>query len=124
MSSTNRRDRGGEGRDYFPTPAWCVHRLLEACPLSGGDWLEPAAGDGAIIRAVNEKRSNVRWWANEPHQKPVGIQARITSLDFRAIDPAAEAAVDVIITNPPFGLAFKDDHRCPRCGYDPDKPLP
>lgn len=28
--------------DYYPTPAWCVHRLLEACELPDGD--------GAILR--------------------------------------------------------------------------
>jgi len=106
MSSTN---RGGKraNNDFYPTPAWCVHRLLEACPLPGGTWLEPAAGDGAIILAVNKVR-RVKWWANEPDRsrpRPLGVrQCNITHEDFLRI-PTANINADVIITNPPFALA-------------------
>lgn len=55
--------------DFYPTPAWCVHRILERLDLPGGDWLEPGAGDGAIIRAVAQstfsRRGEVRWTAVE-----------------------------------------------------------
>jgi hypothetical protein len=64
MSSTNRGGQRSEA-DNYPTPAWLVDRLLEACPLPGGRWLEPSAGDGAIIRAVNARRQDVRWTAVE-----------------------------------------------------------
>ena len=30
------------GCDYYPTPAWCVRRLLEAVDLPGGRWLGAA----------------------------------------------------------------------------------
>ena len=43
-------------RDYYPTPSWCVRALLETVDLPTGTWLEPTAGDGAIIRAVDEYR--------------------------------------------------------------------
>lgn len=65
MSATGRGERGGEGADFFPTPAWCVDWLLRAVDLPGGNWLEPSAGDGAIIRAVNARRDDVRWSAVE-----------------------------------------------------------
>lgn len=51
------RNRGTEsdllGR--YDTPAWAVHRLLDRVEFPGGDssWLEPCAGDGAIIRAID-----------------------------------------------------------------------
>lgn len=105
MSSTN---RGGAriDHDFYATPAWCVHRLLEVCPLPGGHWLEPAAGEGAIVEAINEVRHDVKWWANEPHQALV-LKGRdcatVTDLDFRAITLAH--TWDVIATNPPFALA-------------------
>jgi hypothetical protein len=56
MSATKPTTRGGEGRDFFPTPWWCTHRLLDALatklPIrSGALWLEPCAGDGAIVDA-------------------------------------------------------------------------
>ena len=63
MSATN---RGGQRReaDYYPTPVWCVHRLLEAAPLPGGVWAEPCVGDGAILRAIASSpvRPCIRWW--------------------------------------------------------------
>lgn len=65
MSATGRGERGGGGHDYFATPAYCVDWLLRAVDLPGGNWLEPSAGDGAIIRAVNARRTDVRWSAVE-----------------------------------------------------------
>lgn len=37
--------------DYYPTPAWALERFLEAHPI-GGQWLEPSAGDGALLRVL------------------------------------------------------------------------
>lgn len=108
MSSTN---RGGQriANDYYATPAWCVHRLLEACPLPGGRWLEPAAGEGAIVEAVNEVRGDVKWWANEPHQPFVRESHdcyRVTARDFLGMpSDLCDIKRDVIITNPPYALA-------------------
>jgi len=61
MSSTK---RGAERSrdDWYPTPHWCVHRLLETLPLNvrfgtSTHWLEPCAGDGDIIAAERSFRS-------------------------------------------------------------------
>ncbi len=51
--------------DAYTTPPWPVHRLLEAVKLPGGLWVESCAGDGSIIRAVNQVRSDVEWMAIE-----------------------------------------------------------
>jgi hypothetical protein len=39
--------------DYYRTPEWCVWRLLEEIgeELPSGVWLDPCAGDGAIVKA-------------------------------------------------------------------------
>lgn len=108
MSSTNRGGKRSPA-DYYPTPAWCVHRLLdERLFLPGKHWHEPCAGDGAIIRAVNERRE-VEWSATELREEcradlepltPRGL----TIGDFtQAAYPPAK--YDVIITNPPFSIA-------------------
>ena len=63
MSATG---RGAERRasDYYPTPAWCIWRLLDALSLPCRcTWLEPAAGDGAIVRAVNAVVPDLDWVA-------------------------------------------------------------
>lgn len=40
----------------WETPIWAVRRLLEATDLPPGYWLEPGAGNGRIIRAMEEDR--------------------------------------------------------------------
>ena len=115
MSATG---RGSERRaaDYYPTPSWCVRRLLEACPLPGGRWIEPGAGTGSIIRAVNEFRRDVTWTAielrTECERHLVDAMGglcflggdRIVVADFLTIDLDATTH-KVALGNPPFSLA-------------------
>jgi hypothetical protein len=98
MSSTNRGGKRIEN-DVYSTPAWCVHRLLEACILPGGRWLEPAAGDDAIVRAVNAFRGDVRWDCLDV-RPGLGCECD----DFLKWD-ALRGTWDVAITNPPYALA-------------------
>ena len=117
MSATN---RGGkrEAVDNYPTPAWCTRRLLEAAALQYGNaWplmrygatvLEPAVGDGAIVRAVHEKNATAQWLVNDvrgglPGIKGPQIVAR-TSTDFTQWE-AGVIGAQLAITNPPFSLA-------------------
>jgi hypothetical protein len=110
MSSTARaEDR--QALDDYPTPRWCVHRLLERYPLPAGLWLEPCAGSGSIIRAVSEVRSDVRWHANELNAAYATALCSFDSvhtashLDARQVTPSAP--IFVIITNPPFSCALE-----------------
>jgi len=61
VSSTNRGNGKRSATDFYPTPPWCVHRLLDRLALPGGRWFEPRAGQGAIISAVNGARTDVTW---------------------------------------------------------------
>jgi len=92
--------------DFYPTPAWCVRRLLEAVDLPGGRWLEPAVGDGAIVRAVDELRDDVHWTTVDVRDE---VEADF-HYDFVAPlfqGPVAVHAYDVCITNPPFSQALE-----------------
>ncbi len=115
MSATNRGERGGGDLDYFPTPAKAVRSFLDACPLRGGRWLEPGAGDGAIIRAVDDWRSDhgqtqVNWRAVEvnPARRPELERSifrgagQVLIEDFFGVAPDR---FDVVIANPPFSLS-------------------
>ncbi|HEY3500710.1 MAG TPA: hypothetical protein VGK73_38725 [Polyangiaceae bacterium] len=115
MSATNRGAERVEDDDY-PTPAWCTHRLLEALnplPIGLKRWHEVTAGDGAIIRAVQDFGFRPSEWAAtdiRPHR------AALNDLSPDIIPPALLRAgtdyltappldADFIITNPPFSIA-------------------
>lgn len=110
MSATNRgRERIKD--DAYLTPSWSVHRLLEKITLPAGRWLEPCAGEGAIIRAVNEKRKDVVWGAAEvrpeclPALKKLGFD-KGSLVDFLRLDPnELVGKFEVVFTNPPYSLA-------------------
>lgn len=124
MSSTNR----GEGStELWETPYWCVRRLLEEVWLPSGEWLEPMAGNGRIIRAVQEDRGgDVRFTACElrtecaPWLKQLGPATLRCPQDFildfspdkdrgrrpTDVDPLI-SMFDVGIANPAFSLALE-----------------
>jgi hypothetical protein len=100
--------------DAYPTPPWAVHRLLEACPLPGGRWIEPAAGDGAIIRAVRWHRRDILWDAldireacRERLHNLVGHDRVIGDFIGYPFFVDGSSKYDVLITNPPFSLAME-----------------
>lgn len=111
MSSTARGGKRSPA-DFYATPSWPVHRLLEALPLPAGLWLEPAAGEGAIIKAVNEVRSDVEWAAIElrPECKKI-LQPLVKVLTIgdtlQLIRPVYAARTQVSISNYPFSLAMQ-----------------
>jgi hypothetical protein len=103
MSATGRSDVR-VARDFYPTPEWAVTRFLGEVQLPGGRWLEPAVGDGAIIRAVNAYRGDVRWTTCDirPECK-ADVTADYVALGCPDLDWRGGA---VAMTNPPFGLAM------------------
>jgi len=115
MSATNRGERGGGARDFFPTPSWCVHRYLDdvAELLPGGHWLEPAVGGSAIVQAVNG------WKSSHGKRAPKWVTVDIAEgtgadlvADFTAFDCpelcviAPPKRFTVAITNPPYNVAM------------------
>lgn len=121
MSSTDRGNQRSPA-DFYATPAWCVQRLLEVAQLPGGLWLEPAAGDGAIVRAVT--RRDVSWHLRElreeerPALERSAPGAKVFIGDFlEAVESGALAGqrYSVAITNPPFRLAQEFVDACLTC---------
>ena len=116
MSATS---RGAERReaDAYYTPGWCVERLLEACVLPGGRWLEPAVGGGDIVRAVDAWRSAQE--ADAVDWTTVDIRPEVSPslvADFGWWDcpwlsrVAMPGGFNVCLTNPPYSLAMEYMH--------------
>lgn len=99
--------------DYYPTPNWCVQRFLEkaAHRLPVGDWIEPAAGDGAIIRSVNQFGNGlekVRWTAidvQEKFEEPLQVLTNAVWVGNYTKYTHPQPRAKVCITNPPYKLA-------------------
>lgn len=132
MSTRLRKEKrlGGEFEDY-PTPAWCVDRLLDDVYLPSGRWLEPCAGDGAIIKAVNARIPDVMWTAVDIRPPEVSTLERTIRIEALGhFEPGREGRTyvgcdffdvadslrtldgrrwpfDVVFTNPPYTLASK-----------------
>ena len=115
MSSTSRGGKRNES-DYYPTPAWCVDRILERIELPGGEWLEPCAEHGDIIAAANgfgydpgPHWAPLRWTANElrtdTRDKLREYASEVHIGDFLAWEPPRR--YNVSASNPPFSLAME-----------------
>ena len=115
MSATN---RGAERQkdDFYATPSWCVRALLRTVDLPGGAWFEPAVGDGAIVRAVNEFRRDVKWAIADiadrlpnPENVPFGYEPGfcIFGSPYTADGFGWDHSEDVVITNPPYSQALE-----------------
>jgi hypothetical protein len=130
MSATG---RGAQrvANDFYPTPAWALRRLLDThvfdFPDALGEWLEPCAGNGALIQATEEHFNTVQhtapgyphWTANElrpeahPYLQQTLAVARSYIGDFRACPPPVTCdhpqygPYQVILTNPSFALTME-----------------
>ena len=125
MSAAGRNLPENERRadDFYATPPWCVESLLVGCPLPGGRWLEPTAGDGAIVGEVLRHRSDVEWHLVESRTEELhcggGLLSRmlrddfpiehVASLEIRDFltTPPPTQPYDVALGNPPFSLALE-----------------
>jgi hypothetical protein len=83
-----------DGPDYFPTPAWATHALIDNEKFSGGIW-ECACGDGAMSEVL--KLTGQKVVSSDLFRRGYGESGH----DFVASDRTA----DNIVTNPPYNSA-------------------
>lgn len=120
MSSTNRGSNRIFNDQYF-TPAWVTHRLLERVKLPSGRWLEPCAGNGAIIKAANEIRFDIDWYAIEIDPTHRDSLVKLVGENNKLIGDAIKCVpsfgrIIVNITNPPFSIAQEILEACLKTG--------
>lgn len=111
MSATGRGAERQED-DFYITESWCVNALLAKLWLPGGRWLEPGAGNGAIVRAVQALRSDVEFTAVELRDTLV---SQVTPCDWWRSDflgqntdlstALSACGFSVTIGNPPYKYA-------------------
>lgn len=112
------------GADYWPTPAWCVEALLDSdWPPLRGLVIEPAAGDGAILRVLKDRGYHdlqaVEIREAERGRIAAEVAGNFTIGDWLTLSRDADwmaAVVDKrrfsICTNPPFSIAIPFAEAC------------
>lgn len=83
-----------DGPDFFPTPAWATHALIDNEKFDGDIW-ECACGDGSMSRVLELTGQQVR--SSDLHKRGFGE----AGVDFLS----ASQATDNIVTNPPYNSA-------------------
>lgn len=119
MSAAGRGKRLGGEHDDYPTPAWCVDRLMEVWrPRLDRPIWEPTAGSGQIIRAMQQNIHaddvlRLFWIACEIqdkywHQLQKVPRTHVPRPDFFKVEyTGSEAAnwIGSVVSNPPYHLA-------------------
>ena len=83
-----------DGPDFFPTPAWATHALIDSERFQGDIW-ECACGDGAMSHVLEQAMP--RTFSSDLYERGYGE----TGIDFLT----AERTADNIVTNPPYNSA-------------------
>jgi len=82
------------GPDFFPTPAWATHALIDNERFDGGVW-ESACGNGAMSKVLEQAARSVT--SSDLYDRGFGEGG----VDFLEADWCA----DNIVTNPPYNAA-------------------
>ena len=120
MSATGRNLEAREDFDYYPTPWWCIDRLLTNLHVAEIGWrvLEPCAGDGAIVRIFStlpglDTLQSIEAWEIQERFEPELISSGASpvhigdALAIAALYQEAGIRFDIALTNPPFSLAWE-----------------
>lgn len=91
---TTKRFADIEGPDFFPTPPWATHALLEVEKFTGDVW-ECACGDGAMSEVLKKYGNSVQ--SSDLFDRGYGE----SGVDFLKSARRAEN----IVTNPPYNSA-------------------
>lgn len=116
MSATGR----GSARtklDFYSTPDWATDAILDVILPPGGSWtrnppriLEPAAGDGAIVRRLLARgvpATHIEACEIDRRRATACERAGITTIrgDFLKTNAFGSQWHELVITNPPYRLA-------------------
>jgi hypothetical protein len=118
--SYTQRNRNSNSIDDYPTPAWVTKSFIEAWQLfdqMGPEWLEPSVGDGHIIQAVNEFRSDIRWLAIDIRDtreslENLGLEEDDIIMNQDFFELKFYKHFDVAILNPPFSRGIEFVKKC------------
>lgn len=97
-------ERGRVDNDYYATPFSATKAILDRIDLHNDTILEPAAGEGHIVKILKEYYPNNTIIANDLVERKSRFNIQINwNIDFLTFNPSNK--FDTVITNPPFSIA-------------------
>ena len=91
--------------DFYPTPKKAVEPVLRHL-LEYGNFCEPCAGDGALIRHLEDLTDGGMWCSKaydiDPQAKVATFNVPIEQRNALNLGPQDVLLCDLIITNPPY----------------------
>ena len=92
-----------DNQDFYPTPASVIERMIGAARLTGKTVLEPSAGKGDLIDALQKAGASVCCCETDPDLAVLaGRKARLLTHDFLDLTAQQVSHIDGIYMNPPF----------------------
>jgi hypothetical protein len=91
---TTKRHADLSGPDFYPTPAWATHALIDNENFKGTIW-EPACGDGTMSRVLEKTGQTV--FSSDLYDRGYGE----VGIDFLT----SKKSLNNIVTNPPYNSA-------------------
>lgn len=92
--------------DFYPTPGHVIDTMIEGLELQGKTVLEPSAGSGNIVKALQTNGANVIACENHPDLlKILKTLCPVIEPDFFNVKREQVSHIDYIIMNPPFSNA-------------------
>lgn len=97
------------GIDFYPTPAEVIDRMLVETDIAGKYILEPSAGSGNIVDALNARGAQqvIACEIDERLRKVLSGKCEIIGDDFLNVRAEQISHIDTIVMNPPFSSAEK-----------------
>jgi hypothetical protein len=105
-----RSDFVRKDRDFYATPYEAVVPLFEHLPKKQFGFAEPCAGDGALVKHIEDSSNGWCSWASdlEP-QVDIAERGIILTRDYREVTMSDLYEADYIITNPPWDRKILHD---------------
>ena len=97
------------GIDFYPTPKEVIEKMLMDVEVRGKYVLEPSAGSGNIVDALNERGAAqvLACEIDERLRKILHGKCDIIGDDFLTVTSEQVSHIDLIVMNPPFSAADK-----------------
>lgn len=95
-------------KDFWPTPPEVASRMLEVIEVKGKKILEPSAGSGNLVKALQAAGATVWACENDPNLRLIAASlCPLIGSDFMQMSGDQISHIQAIVMNPPFSRGWQ-----------------